>query len=227
MSVNKYLPFVPATNPRNPTGLFDLVDMEDRALSKMLRREGFLALFPFILLAAGSFIALHRLPAGKAFVLESRGIGIFYDVMSALTLFLIFGFVYMAPSLWVRRWLSIIYRVTFFLIFTIGLCWLEGERFIAVVQTDHSFIFIRRFTLGHIEIPAASITSTSIRKTSAIAALTIETESRRGVPNGRLECQRVWLKDKRTMVVMVELVRALTEARDDSHKAVAPATAER
>ena len=124
----------------------------------------------------------------------------------------------------VRRWLSIIYRLTFFLIFTIGLCWLEGERFIAVVQTDHSFIFIRRFPLGHVEIPAASITSTSIRKTSAIAALTVETHSWRGIPNGKFECQRVWLKDKRTIVIMVELVRALTEARDDSHKAVAPAT---
>jgi hypothetical protein len=88
---------------KNPPSLFELPDVQDGALGKLVRRELFIALLPFILLAAGSLVATHRLPAGKAFVLESRGVGIFYDFMGAFTLFVLFGFIYMAPTLWVRR----------------------------------------------------------------------------------------------------------------------------
>lgn len=198
--------------------------MEDGALWKMVRREGLIAVIPFVLLAAGSFIAVHRLPPGKAYVLESRGIGVFYDFMGALALFGIFGFIYMAPSLWVRRSLGIIYRITFFLIFTVGLCWIEGERIIAVVDDGDSFIFIRRFPLEAIPVRPGGLAMISTRKTGAVAMLNVHAQSWRGIPAGNLECQRVWLEDKRTMQIMDELAAALQSARTQSHKPVAPAT---
>jgi hypothetical protein len=207
--------------------LFDLPDVEDGALGKMIRRELVLALIPFVLLAAGSFIAVHRLPEGKAFVLESRGIGVFYDFMSALTLFILFGFIYMAPSLWVRPSISIAYRIAFFLIFTIGLCCLEGEKYIAVVQTPGSLLFVRRFPFGSTSVPLDGITSISARKTSAIAALSITAATQDGLRARTLNCQRVWLKDQRTMRIMDELAAELREIQATSHKPVAPATRSR
>jgi hypothetical protein len=211
------------TKTQHPGGLFDLPDVPDGALGKMLRRELLLALIPFLLLAGGSFIAVHRLPHGKAFILESRGRGLFYDFMSALMLFVFFGFVWMAPSMWVRRSISIAYRVTFFLIFTVGLFWAEGRNYIAVVQTPQSFIFIRRFPLPSTSVSASSLTSISIRKTKAIAAL----QARSADAPHLLECQRVWLKDPQTTQVMAELAAELELAQGAPHKPVAPATATR
>ena len=205
------------------SSLFDLPDVQDGALGKMLRREVLLALIPFLLLAAGSFIAVHRLPDGKAFILESRGMGLFYDFMSALTLFIFFGFVWLAPSMWVRRSISIAYRLTFFLIFTVGLCWIEGSKCIAVVQTSQSFVFVRRFPLGPTTVPVNSIRSVSTRKTRSIAAL----EVRAAIAPRLLECQRVWLKDHRTMQIMAELAAELEQAQRTPHKPVAPTTATR
>ena len=206
---------------QQPGGLFDLPDVEDEALGKMLRRELLLAIIPFLFLAGGSFIAIHRLPRGKAFILESRGIGIFYEFMSALTLFIFFGFVWLAPSMWVRRSIAIAYRLTFFLIFTVGLCWIEGKTYVAVVRTPQSFIFVRRFPLASTTVPIGGITSVSARKTRSIAALEMRAV---GVPEP-LECRRVWLKDRRTMQIMDELAAELEQAQRAPHKPVAPTTA--
>jgi hypothetical protein len=123
----------------------------------------------------------------------------------------------------VRRSISIAYRLAFFLIFTVGLCWLEGEKYIAVVQTSDSFIFVRRFSIGSTTVPAAGISSVSARKTSAVSALTIGAMSSPGSVR-HLECQRVWIKDQRTMQIMAELAGALSEAQAKSLKPVAPAT---
>jgi hypothetical protein len=67
---------VQSNQSQSPNSLIDFPNVEQGDLWRMLKREVLLALVPFILLAAGSFIASHRLPAGKAFVLESRGIGV-------------------------------------------------------------------------------------------------------------------------------------------------------
>jgi hypothetical protein len=209
-----------------PSGLFDLPDVEDGALGKMLRRELLLALIPFLFLATGSFIAIHHLPEGKSFVLESRGRGVFYDFISALALFIFFGFVWMAPSMWVRRSISIAYRLTFFLCFTVGLCWVEGRKYIAVVQTPDSFIFVRRFPLGTTTVPSSSISSVFSRKTSAIRAVSV-TATAPGKGNRTLDCQRVGLKDQRTMSVMDELAAELETARGTSKTSVAPTTGAR
>jgi hypothetical protein len=210
-----------------PKGLLDLPDVDEGALWKMVRRESLLALIPFVLLAGGSFVALHRLPEGKAFVLESRGAGVFYDFMSALVLFIFFGFIYMAPSLWVRRSISIAYRLTFFLVFTVGLCWVESKKYIAVVQNPQSMVFVRRFPFGSRRISAGNITSISVRKTSAVAALSVTASTWGGVGTETLDCQRVWLKDRRTVQIMDELADELREAQVTPHKAVAPATGAR
>jgi len=220
----RILQFVHDTNRHKPSGLFDLPDVEDGALGKLVRRELFVAFVPFVLLAGGSFIAIHRLPAGKAFVLESRGVGIFYDAMSALTIVVLFGFFYMAPALWVRRSISIAYRLTFFLIFTVGLCWLEGQKYIAVVQTGDSFIFVRRFPFGSTTVSTSSLFSVVTRKTSAIGALRITIATSRGAAADTLECQRVWIEDRRTTQAMDELAGALAKAQAESLKPVAPAT---
>jgi len=214
---------MPETNSPQRAGLFDLHNVEASALGKMIRRELLLALVPFVLLAGGSFIAIHHLPTGKAFVLESRGVGIFYDFMSALMLFIFFGFIYMAPSLWVRPSLSIVYRFTFFLVFTVGLFWIEGAKIVAVVQTDDSFIFIRRFPYQPIPVRGNDIWSISTCNTGAIAALSVQAMSGRGRADD-LVCQRVWLKDQRTMQIMDELAAELHAAQAKSLKPVAPAT---
>jgi hypothetical protein len=210
----------PSQTPQ-PTSLLDLPNVEQSDVLKLLRVELFLAVVPFIFLAAGSFIAIHRLPEGKAFVLEARGVGIFYDFMSALLMMVLFGFFYMFPSLWVRRSISIVYRVVFFLVFTSGLCWLESEKYIAVVQTGDSFVFVRRFPFGSTIVPAGSVASVFTRKTSAIHALRVTASSWRGIPGGTLECERVWIKDQRTMRVMDELALALGGAQADSLRPVA------
>src|SRR5258705_1157440 len=114
----RILPFVEDMKTHQPSGLFELPDVEHGALAKLVRRELFLAFLPFVLLAAGSFIATCRLPGGKAYVLESRGVGVFYDFMGAVTLFILFGFIYMAPTMWVRRSIALASRLTPFLIFT-------------------------------------------------------------------------------------------------------------
>jgi len=209
---------------KQPTWLIDLPDVEHSDLVRMLKRELFLALVPFLVLAVGSFIATRRLPPGSAFVLESRGIGIWYDILVTVVAVGFFAAFYMFPALWVRRSLSIVYRILIFLTFTCVLFAMEAERHIAVVQSGDTFTFVRRYPLGSVTVAAGEITTISTQTTKAFGQVRIE--ARTGGPRGQqnIVCQLVWARDQRTMQVMDELALALTKSRDASHKVVVPST---
>src|SRR5882672_11269802 len=111
------------SEPWKPDSLTDLPDVEHCDLLRMLKREFLVAMIPFILLAGGSYIATHRLPVGKAYVLESRGTGNVYEIALTVIMLALFGFFYMFPSLWVRRSISLAYRIVLLVIVTAGLFW--------------------------------------------------------------------------------------------------------
>jgi hypothetical protein len=207
------------------TSLLDLPTVADSALMRMLKRELLLAFIPFMVLAVGSFITTRRLPPGKSFILESRGIGVWYDVLLTVVAVAFFGALYALPSLWARRRSSITYRIVLFLTLTLVVFGWEAERYIAVVQNGNTFTFLRRVPFGSVTIAAGDLTIISAQKSSPLSQLRLEAWPAGSRSPRILLCQHVWAKDKRTIRVMDELGVALRAARDMSHTPVAPSTA--
>jgi hypothetical protein len=110
---------------------------------KFVVREFAVAFGIYALLWLGGWYAVQHLPEGKAYVLESRGEAAGYDFLLHVVVVTLFVLLYMWPAMFARRTLAIVAKVGVVGLFVVFLSYMEFRRYIAVVETDTQFIFVR------------------------------------------------------------------------------------
>lgn len=102
----------------------------------------------FLLFKITNTISALALPQGTTFVLNPRGFGILFDVAVSLAVIALALLVYNLLTS-EKHLANIFCKALFFVAMIIGLSFLQGQGYIAVVKTENQCVFIRPLPWGN------------------------------------------------------------------------------
>ena len=151
-----------------------------------------------------AWLTVRMLPAGEAFVLLPQGWTAVTRFAQRTGLVFIAAFIVTVPAFVVRRCIGCVLRALMFLIFVVALSLFTGERHIAVVRTQGSFLFVRRLPFGRRAVPNGRLPEPQLDETARVL---------RHRPCEFPDLESVHKADRATSEVLDRLIAALREAR--------------
>lgn len=155
-----------------------------------------------------AWLTVRMLPAGEAFVLLPQGWTAVTRFAQRTGLVFIAAFIVTVPAFVVRRCIGCVLRALMFLIFVVALSLFTGERHIAVVRTQGSFLFVRRLPFGRRAVPNGRLPEPQLDETARVRILRLRMGG-----GDDISCESVHKADRATSEVLDRLIAALREAR--------------
>lgn len=174
---------------------------KDKKFIQKMQFHFMLAASIFFVFKACSLMSVLALPQGTAYVLTPRGLGIVLDLIVSVVIIAAALLVYNLITAGKFFKSTLAKAIVFFALF-VGLAYFHGAKYVAVVKTGSSFVFVRPLPWDK-KILGEKNLQTKINDSGIVRELEIKTAGE------SIHCRPVYSIDVETLQILDELTREL------------------